>query len=858
MAESRFYRALLKLFPREFRGDFGEQMEADFQDQREDERQRGARRGSVRLWTRTVGDILRRAPAEHFEILRRDAGYALRLFRRNPGFAAAVVLTLAIGVGSTTAVFTLADPMLFRPLPYPDSDRVVEFYARANGKGTYIHLPDFVRAESSTGAFEAVAMVGVGPGIGRIDGLEQEPFAYGVTRRFFDVVKVRPFIGREFLPQEYGTYGTHDAAIVTFGFWQRAFGGRADILSQTLSLTGPQARRLRIVGVLPADFFVPDDVNRAPDLLVADAPDLSRQGSPNRLAWPIARLAPGVSMQAATGELQAVFKETEREYPQFVQGRQAGLRTLREGLFGPTRTPLLMLLGATGCVLLLACANLAHLFMARLQARQREFGVRLAIGAGRGRLVRLLVMEATVFAIAGGAASLVFARWTFDLIMSRTPEFVHVYRLLPAGLDARVMAFAVALAGVALAIFGVLPALRASRLDIRGSLLNGGAATATRHRLTSDAALILVQCAVALTLLVTGALLVRSFYKLAYQPLGFEPHAVRTVDVETPGPRLDEQASAAQVRRLYEHLRERLRVPITLADGWPAQTLPAGVSRREGADDGPRPVAYSVAGTFFDVFRIRLVSGRLMTEAEAVRDAPVAVIDRRAADKLWPGEDAIGREVLDQKGTGRTVVGIVETLRTGLVADESDGIAFLPLRTARSIGLAYRDPDRAVSEAQLRALVQEVAPGATVMARPFRPFERTLGQPRFLALLLGALGLVAVALTIVGIFGVVNHEVARRVREVGIRLACGADAGHIRRLILQRALAPAVLGILVGAGVSLWWTPTLRSLLVGLEPDDAATFALAATVVLATVLASSLLPAWRASRVDPVIALRQD
>jgi predicted permease len=852
----RVYRAILKLFPREFRGDFGEQMAEDFRDQRDDAASRPQR---ARLWIRTFADALRRAPAEHLDVLRRDAGYALRLFRGNPGFTTAVVLTLAIGVGSTTAVFTLADPMLFRPLPYPEPERLVEIYARTADSSRVMHALDFLRLEASPEAFEAVAAFGVANYVGgRLAGRTEEPFAYSITQRFFDVLRVRPFMGREFLPEEYQVRAAGDAAILTHRFWRTAFGGRADILSQTLDLEGPRGRRFRIVGVLPPDFVLPDYVNEAPDFFVGMKPDPALYANPNRIIWPIGRLAAGVTPLAAAAHVDAVLRVVEREYPQFGRGRQARVRSLREGLFGPVRTPLLMLLGATACVLLLACANLAHLFMARLGARQREFAVRLAIGAGRGRLVRLLVMEAAIFAVAGGVAALVFARWTFDVIMSQTPEFAHIYRLLPATLDYRVMLFAVVLAAVALLIFGVVPALRASRLDIRGSLVNGGASTSVRRRLTGDAALIFVQCAVALTLLVTGALLVGSFYRLAYQPLGFEPHAVRTVYVELPGAAPGDD-TGPQVRRLYAHLRDRLPVPVTLADGWPALTLPGGVSRPEAGPKDPRPAAYSATGTFFDVFGIRLVSGRLYTDAEAFGDAPVAVVDRRAAAMLWPGQDPIGRQVVDRTTAARTVVGVVETLRTRLSDDvDTRGVAFLPFPSDRSLNLAYRDPSGSVSEAQLRAAVHEVLPGATVLTRQFRPFERTLGQPRFLALLLGALGLVAIALTVVGIFGVVNHEVVRRMREMGIRVACGADGGRIRRLIVRRALVPAILGIIAGSVASLWWTPTLRSLLFGLEPTDAATFVVAALFVVLTVLAASFVPAWRASRVDPVVVLRAE
>lgn len=789
-----------------------------------------------------------------------DFRSGLRQIRRNPGFAAAAILTLALGVGATTAVFTLADPMLFRPLPYPEADRIVTLRAAGQKSvGGMLQAADFFRLETGHSAFEAVAEFDPAS-VGRLSGQDESTLSYGVTSGFFDVLRVRPAIGRVFLSEEYRTDNVKpDVALITYGLWQSRFAGRPDVLDQILELGSARPGRFRIVGVLPREFVFPDHVNQAPQFLVPRVPDPATQSSPNRLSAPIARLAPGVSPEIAAAQVQAVLGSVERDFVGLPQGRTARVRPLQELLFGRVRTPLLMLLAATGCVLLLACANLAHLFMARLQARQRELGVRLALGAGRWRLARLLTIEAAIFAAAGGVMALVFGQWTFDLIMARTPQFAHVYRLLPARLDWRVAAFAALLVGVALAIFGGIPALRAARTDIRSSLQNGALGTGVRRGVRSDAWLIFVQSAVAVTLLVTGALIVRSFARLVYQPLGFEPQYVRTIGLELPGAvdTPSDRAALIQARReIHDRLRERLRVPVTVAGGWPGVTFPGAVVRPD-APKGPRPTAYPAAGSFFEVFGTRLLRGRLYDDGEAFGNPAVALIDRQAADKLWPGEDALGREVRDWQGTSRVVVGIVETLRTSLTNDNRDGTAFVPFGPQpRAMDPAFRDPGTNVSLEQVRATVREVAPGAEVWVRPFRPFERTLGQPRFLASLLGTLGLLTIALTIVGIFGVVNHEVARRTREVGIRMSLGADARRIRRMVVGRALIPALMGVAAGVGASLWWTRTLRALLFGLQPNDPSTFTMSGALVVVLVMAASLLPAWRASRVDPVVALR--
>jgi putative ABC transport system permease protein len=855
----RVFQALLRLFPREFRGDFGEQMASDFEDQRHDAVHPRERR---RLWRRTIAGVLRRAPAEHLDVLRQDVSFAFRLMRRTPGAAAAIVLTIAVGVGATTAVFTLADPMLFRPLPYPEADRLVRVSALADKPWSVLHQPDFLRAEATHGGFEAIAEFGVST-VGRLEGGSEDAFAYAVTRGFFDVFGVRPALGREFTAEEYALNAAADKAVVTHAFWQSAFGGAPDIIGRTFDVRSGAIRRFEIIGVMPPGFVLPQLDNRAPDFLLAIRPDPARPGLPNRLSFPVARLAPGASRASAAAEMQAIAQSVEADFPAVSRNRQVVLTDLQEVLFGRVRTPLLLLLGATGCVLLLACVNLAHLFLSRLQARQREFAVRLALGAGRPRLIRLLVIESGAYALAGALGALVLGQLTFDLLVARTPELAYVYRLLPARVDLRVVALAAALAGVALLIFGAIPAFRASRLDVRAALIDGGSATSRLVRPRSAFALIALQSAAAMVLVVIGALLLHSFARLAWQPLGYDPHAVVSLSLTLPaaagaGAGDNPQWQNDEKRRLYEHLRDRLGAPVTAAAGWPGMTLPANLRVPGAPKEAPKPIAYPVSSTFFDVFSIRLLAGRLYTEAEALEGASVAVLDQRAADLLWPGQQPLGHTVVDSSGVERQVIGVIGTIRTSLVGDR-DGSAFMPIgRAPSSFNLAYRPVRGSPSLEELQAAVQAVAPRTEVSVHPYRPFERTLGQPRFLAALLGTLNGITLILAAVGIFGVVNHGAARRTREMGIRMALGATAVRIRRMVVTAALVPAALGMAAGAGIALWWTPALQSLLFGIEPSDPLTYAAAAAIVTLVVLAGSLLPAWRVSRVLPTSALRAE
>ena len=792
-----------------------------------------------------------------------DLRYGVRQIRDAPVLAGAVIVVLALGVGAATAVFARSDPILFRALPYADAERLVTM--RVSGEGTWLGLlqyADFERIATEHRGFAAVAAF-AGAAWGTVEDTDGRTSAYAVTPGFLDTLRVTPLLGRAFLPDEYRPISEGaEVALITYELWQAAFGGRADAIGQTLVVRGLQSNRYRIVGVLPSTFVFPDHVNQAPGILVPGVLDPARRSDPRARTNPIARLGSDVSAASAAADMQRIVSSVERAFPQFPQGRRVELTPLRDALFGRVRLPLFLLLGATAGMLLLACTNLACLCAARLRARRREFGIRAAVGASPWRMVRQICAELLIVAAFGGVAAIVTAQWMFVLIMAKTPEAARVYRLLPAQFDGRVVGFATFLTALALVVLGLLPAVRMVRTTFRNSLQPGRPETRRiRFRvLQSDAILIFVQTAITISLLASGALVVRSFLQLALQPLGFHPERVTTIHVEPrvpPGGELDLPAAVRLQRQAYERLRERLAVPVAVSIGIPGMHLPGALGRPETPMQARRVLAQRVGGSFFEVFGITLEAGRWFDAREGFENAPVAVLDRRAAVNLWPGESSLGKQVRDDEDTLRTVIGVVGTIRSSLTRTDPPGNAFIPLgNRPRFLQIAANLGATPFSGQDVRIMIQEIDPRTNIDVASLRPFERSLEQPRFLALLLGAVGLLTIALTGLSIFGVVSYQVARRTAEVGVRMALGANPWQIRWLVVRSALVPGALGVTAGLLVALWWIGALRSLLHGLQPNDPTTLVATALFVLGLVGLASLSPAWRASRSDPLVTLK--
>ena len=778
-----------------------------------------------------------------------DLRGAIRLLRARPTFAASVVATLAMSIGAITAVFTVADPMLFRPLPYPNADQIVGVRIGGGGiPGSFLTTSDYANLVANHRGFASVCRFEVDAG-GPLEGTDESVLAYAVSDQFLAVFGAGLTRGRQFDAEEFRRTSGPSVrpALITHTMWRRIFGARENILGHVFRLGAKGESAFSVVGLLPADFVFPDILNAAPDFLTP-APPLG----PKDLADVAARLKPGVSVAAAQAELQAMLDIEAR-----AQRRVARLTPIHESLLGSTRTPLWMLLLATAGLLLVACVNLAYLFSAHLESRRGELGVRVAIGAGRWRLVRQLWMEAGVLALLGGASALPFSQWLVVEIMERMPRYSHAYRLLPIAVNVRVLMFSTAIALIASLVYGLIPAFQTLRTDVRSALGGVAAASNTQHH-KSDW-LMATQTMLAVTILIVGGLVMRSFVHLISQPLGFDPYKVRTVFIGSSGADAEEGRAAATMIARYQHLRQRFPGAVSLSSGIPGFTF-ATVADLAGAADPKRLFAFDVSGTFFDVFSLKLLRGRIFSDEEALSNAPVAVIDERAAQGLWPGHDPLGQQIVDGRGFTRTVVGVVDEVRMRLVpgGDVRAGTAYIPISPkVRLLGMSVSDHS-SLTPAAFSDAVHQVVPGAYVSLRPLQPFERTLGQPRFLATMLGWLSGLTVVLTGIGIAGVAHHESIRRVREIGIRLALGAEPRGVQRLMLRRSVAPSLIGIAFGIAIAVWWTPALESLLFGVQPHDISTISSIAVAVLALVLLASWWPVRRASRLSPTVALRSN
>ncbi|MGH9410790.1 MAG: ABC transporter permease [Vicinamibacterales bacterium] len=782
-----------------------------------------------------------------------DLRSALRQLRRNPGFACAVVLTLALGVGAVTAILTIADPVLFRPLPFPHAERLF----RMSAEGAMLHVPDELRAESAGGAFATVGDFKGPVDVAPIGTAAEISLSYGVTPGFLPALGIQPILGRGFRSDEYASQT--DVALITYALWQQAFGGRADVLQQRLTFAGPRPHTYEIVGVLPRAFFFPDYTNRQPVALVPQTFDPT-DARPNAFVRPIVRLKDTASLGAATAQMQVLMRSVEQDYPAFQRNRKVRFTPLREALFGGIRTPIAMLLAAAVCILILASANLAQLTTARLRARRREFGIRRAIGASRGRLVRQLLVEVLLLAIAGGLSAFGAGAALSRLATAYVPPIAHAYQMVTPVLDWRIAAITACSVLSTLVVFGVFPAIHAASGEVRDTIAVVPPGTAARRMTGGDPTLIFVQVTMAVTLLVTGLLVVRSFITLATTPVGFDDEGVRQILPTFPGVDFRNPVQYQGTnRRFYDILRARFDGSVAVSAGLPGLTRDTALMR----PDMPRRFAvvsaWHVSGAFFGVMRLRLVRGRLFTEDEALSGAPVAVIDQRAATLLWPGVDPLGRTVKDIDGTVRTVVGVTGTVRTDLLDSRFQrGSGFVPLGAPRFWFFLYRPPHEAATERELQSMAARVQPGARVTIDRVSVFERELAEPRFLAIVIGPLTAIALLLTFVGVFGIVTHEVGRRMKEMGIRIALGADGARIQRLVLRGSLLPALAGGLTGLSASLWLSGALRAVLVGVDPYDPTIYALTLLLTLAIVLLGSLGPALRASRTDPMLALRAE
>jgi predicted permease len=812
------------------------------------------------------------------DMLWHDITYAARTLIRRPGYALLAVLSLAIGIGANVAMFSAVHAVLLRPLPFPNPDQLVSIWTTNHGRpgrGYESTPPDFADWRRDTAGFTEMAAVVAGASALTGDGpAEQVPSAQ-VTGGFFTVFGVAPLHGRTLLPDD-DPMSAPEVVALSHGLWRRRFGGDAGLVGQTIPIDG---QSMRVVGVMPEGFDYPIGSQLWRPLRFTEDQLRTQRGA--HYLDVVARLAPGVSLGQAREALAAQASRLAGLYPRTNADRITAIEPMRDTLVGDVRRAMLLMLGAVGFVLLIVCVNVASLALTRALGRQRELAVRTALGAGRARLVRSLLVESVLLAFAGGAAGLLAAVWATRLLAA-LGRGIAIPLLDQTSIDATVLGFTVALSGLTAILFGALPAWQASRrLDIvRGIREGAGATTDARHRQRLRAGLIVAETALAVVLLVGAGLLMRSFLALAAVDLGFRPAGVQSFSLSLPQAKYPTPASrAVLIETLLSRVSGRPDVEAAGAIfGLPLTNFGYVISmstldERKLSDeeqDGKSLQVRVVTPDYFRAMGIPLRRGRALGEADRLGAAPVVVINEAAAALLWPEEDAIGHSFtlgtrLSQGGppVGGTVVGVVGDVRdAGPAARVRPAVyathAQFPVPFVSVAVKARGEPDALVEP--LRQVLADLDPELPMFrVRTMEQLGRdAVAQPRLFLTLLGVFASIAVLLAAVGIYGVLAHSVSQRTREIGVRLALGAERGHVMRMIVGQAMVFALAGLAIGLVLAIGAGRLMQSLLFGVEPLDGVTHAAVIVGLVATALVASVIPAVRAARVDPVTALRSE
>ena len=798
-----------------------------------------------------------------------DLRYGVRMLRKHPGFTLIAMLTLALGVGANTPIFSVVNALVLRPLPYPDSDRLVwvEEISKQTDTGQPAWGGHFLAWQEHSQTLANIAAIDGGTrtltGAGEPERVEVGPVSAGCLPLF----GVQPLIGgRNFSAAEDSPGGAR-VAILSHSLWQQRFGGERDIVGSSITLNDTA---FTIIGVLPADFrfFYRFDV------LVPLALDPKQElGNEKRyFGSTVARLKPGVSVEQAQVEMDSLQQQYETTRP---EGRnriesRTRLVPLQEHFLGDRKRPLLVLLGAVGLVLLIACANVANLFLARAVTRQKELAIRAALGAGRLRLARQMLVECMLLATAGGAAGLLLATWLTTLLGSLNPTntFGELGRVAAITIDGRVLGFTLIISLVTGLLFGLLPAFRLSRPDLNVSLKEGGHAGSLHGRGLRNA-LMVSEVALAIVLLVGAGLLIRSFFKLLEVDPGYRAESLLTARLALP-PRYRDDLQRVQ---FYDRVLERLAAVPGVASIGATSHLPltgynmgatlrvAGRTPLPGETEPSAPVA-RVNPDYFRTMGIGLRSGRLINDTDTKDAPPVALLSETLAARLFPSEDPLGKH-LGIASMTTTIVGVVNDIRYKGLDEEIEQAVYLSYRQLPRAGMALllrstADPESLAPA--LRNAVHEIDPALPVydvMTMDDRLSNSIAGR-RFNLLLLGSFAALALLLSGVGVYGVISYLATSRTHEIGVRMALGAQSSDVLRLFIRQGMTRVLLGVGLGLAGAFALTRVMSSLLFVVSANDPITFAFVASLLSLIALMACYFPARRASKVDPLIALRHE
>jgi putative ABC transport system permease protein len=815
-----------------------------------------------------------------------DLRYGARMLLKNPGITFVVILALALGIGANTAIFSVVNAVLLRPLPYEESDRLVFLNERSPViEEMSISYPNFTDWRNQNHVFEKIAVYNrqsynlTGAG-------EAERIITGqVSADLFPALRANAALGRVFTNEEDKPGGT-PVVVLSYGLWQRRFGGQESILNQPLTLNG---KSYTVIGVMPQSYRFPSRVEMWVPVGQLSGESVWQQRGNHPGLYGVARLKPGVTLAAAQADLENIAVNLEKQYPDTNAGNRVKIQPLLEVFVSDVRRALWVLFAAVGFVLLIACANIANLLLARATARQKEMAIRTAMGAGRWRIARQLLTESVLLALIGGTLGLLFARWGIELILYISPDAIP--RAREIGLDWKVLAFTVGVSFVTGLLFGLIPALQAGVVDVHETLKETGRGTTGRHWLRSS--LVVVEVATTLVLLIGAGLMIRSFYRLQKVNPGFSYEHLTSFSVSLPQKKYQTEAQRGDFyRRLLENLRGLPGVEATAAasglplgnNGWQTSFMVDG-QPAPPRDQMPLMEACLVTPDYFQAMSIPLKRGRYFTDRDdrsflAGKDLSkynedertmagmnAIIIDEEFARRHWPNEEAVGKRIKighDERSPILTVVGVVGRVKMdGLSQDSKRVQGYFPFAQVNQGGMtvivkASSDPNQMISA--VRQQVKAIDPDQPIYnVRTMDEIRAESVAPERLNLtLLSIFAGIALVLAIVGIYGVMSYSVTQRTREIGIRMAIGAQPRDVFKMVMGQGMMLALMGVAFGLVGAFGLTRLMATMLFGVEPTDPATFASIAVLLTAVALLACYVPGRRATKVDPVVSLRYE
>jgi putative ABC transport system permease protein len=812
--------------------------------------------------------------------LMQDMRYGIRMLSKNPGFAIIAVLTLALGIGANTAIFSVVNAELLRPLPFRDSGRLVSVATAnshmhsSNGSVSY---PDFMDWRSQNQVFEKMAAY-TGATFtltGQVNPAHLE--GASVSAETFDLLGVSPELGRTFEPGEDGP--NHHVVVISDHLWKQQFGGDPGIIGRTITIDNDG---YTVVGVMPANFRYP--LQREPEAIWStlsplnettdNSPPVVQHRGAHFLTC-IARLKPGVTLAQAQAAMDVIASSLSKQYPDTNKYMSVHLRSEQDRLTGSIRAALLVMMIAVGLVLLIACVNVANLLLARATTRGREIAIRTAMGAGRIRMVRQLVTESLLLAIVAGIFGAALAFWGSDVLVRLSPE--NLPRVGEIHIDGWALAFTAGLSLLTGILFGLAPALQSTHSNIVEALKEGSLSmTAGRSRHGLRSSLVIVEMALALLLLVSAGLLIRSLIRLQDVNPGFDPHNVMTASLDLPDAKYSDLKKAEFFRELIPQLQAIPGVQSAAAvfplpmSGDEIRTSFQIEGRPVAKSDEPHTSVRCVTPNYFTTMRIPLLQGREFTEHDEASTAPVIIVNQAFAQQYFPGEDPIGKRIqagISNSGPGtapmREIIAVVGNVKFEDLTTEFSPESYIPYGQLQfgSITIVARsssDPDGLAKPiaSVVRSLDKDLPTYAPKTVEQY--LDGTIAVPRFNTFLLAIFAALAMVLTAVGLYGVISYTVAQRTHEIGIRMALGAQPGDMMRLVVGQGMRLALVGVAVGLVAALGLTRFLSSLLFGVSSTDPVSFAAVVAMLFGVVLLACYIPARRAMRVDPMVALRYE